>query len=373
MTVIAPGPCTSVLPVDAATVGLSASLYKELRGWLCAGATQTDSGAFCAWVDAEDGQRSFEYPEITGYALTHLASLDDPTDPEIIAGLRAGSWLVARLGRGDFSARDGWDGGAVYNFDLAMICNGLLTFGRRYEVADFCEIGLMLARRLRDQTTATGELAPLPLGASSSRSAWSTDGRALMVKAAQCLLSAADLDPSQCFGEAADAVIRMAQHIQQDDGRIVTHPADHETMCHPHLYAVEGLWVYGQSTGDSESLERARAGTEWVWRHQLDTGALPRYVDTNTGERGPEQLDVTAQAVRAAAMTGLDMDDAIEAAIGRLGDMVVAVEGGAALPYQPAGDRHLNVWVTLFGTQALDFIVHLAAVPSVPMVWHAVV
>ena len=178
---------------------------------------------------------------------------------EVTAGHAAGSWLVERVQRGHLAARDGWDGDAVYNFDLAMMSNGLLTFGGRFDSADFVEAGLILANRLAEQVQATGRLSALPSGQSTARSVWSTHGSALMVKATQCLLSAHEVDPSGRFESSARAVVAMAPSLQQDDGRIVTHPRDTETMCHPHLYAVEGLWVYGSARGDRDALERARA------------------------------------------------------------------------------------------------------------------
>ena len=57
-------------------------LSAGLRRWLASGAIQPESGAFCAWREEESGTLAFEYPEITGYALTWLACRPDPTDAE---------------------------------------------------------------------------------------------------------------------------------------------------------------------------------------------------------------------------------------------------------------------------------------------------
>src|SRR4051812_13503896 len=84
-----------------------------MRAWLASGAAQAPSGAFYAWRD-ENGHPSFEYPEITGYALSHFAGLAEPSEREVTAGLRAARWLLDRIASQDLSARGAWDGHTVY-------------------------------------------------------------------------------------------------------------------------------------------------------------------------------------------------------------------------------------------------------------------
>ena len=61
---------------------------------------------------------------------TSLRGPSSPTD-EIAVGRRAADWLVGRVQQRRLAARDGWDGDAVYLFDLGMISAGLQSFGRR--------------------------------------------------------------------------------------------------------------------------------------------------------------------------------------------------------------------------------------------------
>ena len=68
----------------------------EFRGWLGHGPIQSASGAFYAWVDESTGAGSFEYPEITGYALTYLAGRRDPDPEELRRGHSAAEWLAGR-------------------------------------------------------------------------------------------------------------------------------------------------------------------------------------------------------------------------------------------------------------------------------------
>jgi hypothetical protein len=126
-------------------------------------------------------------------------------------------------------------------------------------------------------------------------------------------------------------------------------------MLHPHLYTVEGLWMWGIARGDAAALDRARRATAWAWRHQLPSGGLPRYVSITRGEEPvPEQFDVTAQAIRAAVMLGYE-PSGLKRAIQRLLEVAVRDAGGAALPYQ-LGAGHLNAWASMFGGQALQLV-----------------
>ena len=83
------------------------------------------SGAFAAWVELASGEKAYDYAEITGYALSHIAARASLSPEEIAVGRRAADWLVGRVQKGRLAARDGWDGDAVYLFDLGMIAAGL--------------------------------------------------------------------------------------------------------------------------------------------------------------------------------------------------------------------------------------------------------
>jgi hypothetical protein len=137
-----------------------------------------------------------------------------------------------------------------------------------------------------------------------------------------------------------------------------------EVMLHPHLYAAEGLWVWGSAVGDDEALERARAAVAWVWTHQLENGGLPRRPGSAT-----EQSDVTAQAIRLAIAVGA-RSAAVDRALDRLTEIAVRDERGLGVPYQPgSGAVHLNTWVTLFAAQAFA----LAGSNGRPLRWQDLV
>lgn len=344
-------------PVPSVGVNETVAFTRRLRSWLTSGACQDAGGAFYAWRDEVSGEPAFAYPEITGYALTFLAGRTDPTPQEIAAGRRAAAWLTARLAAGNWAARDTWDGGVAYTFDLAMIGTGLLRFGCRFGDLPIVTAGLSVVRALQDQMRAIGTLITIfPKGGGcSKRSGWSVDGRAHLLKCVQCLLLAGELGMPETVDSAA-VLVQQSLALMDESGRFITQHLDNLTMLHPHLYAIEGLWLWGTARGDSDAIVRARAALEWMWPHQLATGGFPRHVllQQQNAPLAIEQCDVTAQAVRVACLLGLRLPG-FDAAIARLESLARPTGCGSAMIYQPSSPHiHHNSWATMFAAQALE-------------------
>lgn len=341
----------------------AAEMSRRMRHWLSSDLIRSGSGAYCAWRDVRNERNAFEYPEITGYALTFLAGCSCLTPNELEAGRKAARWLIARLEAQDRSARDGWDGGAVYTFDLGMIATGLIRFGAVAGDDAALDRGVTTARELEKLVRSPEGLKAIdPAGPPSrGRSGWSTDGVAHLFKCVQCLLLADEVDDSIDYVGAARALLDRTLAYQQDDGRFQTEEADGVTMLHPHLYTIEGLYMWGTAQGDDDALERGRRALNWAWSHQLDNGGFPRHVVVGGGgggaaaERPPEQNDLGAQILRMARALEV-RPSGYRAGVRRLLDSVrVAQDGTAAAIYQPAsGHEHHNAWVTMFAAQALD-------------------
>ena len=329
-----------------------------LSRWITSGAAQSSSGAFAAWVEMASGEKAYDYAEITGYALTHIAARSELSDEEIGVGRGAAEWLTARVRQRRLAARDGWDDDAVYLFDLGMISAGLQSFGRRVGEQRYVDAGIelvdLLQNELSDDIVAVSSHAPR-----SERTNWSTRGVVHLAKLAQAFLLAGREEPARKLIDAARAV-------QGPDGHMPTDSESEVTMLHPHLYGAEGLWMWGSATGDQDAIDRARANVQWVWTHQLQSGGLPRAV----GRPEPvEQLDVTSQAVRMALLLGVHTP-AVDRAIERLLECARESDGMLAMPYQPGSpDVHLNTWVTMFASQALA----LAVPGAEPLRWDQLV
>jgi UDP-N-acetylglucosamine 2-epimerase (non-hydrolysing) len=329
-----------------------------LSRWITSGACQSSSGAMSAWVELASGEKAYDYAEITGYALTHIAARPELSDGEIGVGRGAAEWLTARVRQRRLAARDGWDGDAVYLFDLGMISAGLQSFGRRIGEQRYVDAGLELVELL--QSELSGDIVAVSSHAPrSERTNWSTRGVVHLAKLAQAFLLADREEPARKLIDAARAV-------QGPDGHMPTDPESDVTMLHPHLYGAEGLWMWGSATGDQDAIDRARANVQWVWTHQLGSGGLPRAY----GRPEPvEQLDVTSQAVRMALLLGV-RTPGVDRAIERLLECARERDGMLAMPYQPGSpDVHLNTWVTMFASQALAL-----AIPGAgPLRWDQLV
>jgi hypothetical protein len=317
-----------------------------------------------------NGRRSFDYPEISGYALTYLAGLESMEKHELVAGHRAAEWLIARVRGGNLAARDGWDNDAIYLFDLGMIASGLLSFGRRTGVERYLETGSLLVSILEAEASSGDMISPVSRqGPKSRRTDWSARGVSHLAKLVQPFLLAEESGGGSSRS-VSSRLIEQVRRNQDADGRIWTDEDRLTTMLHPHLYAAEGLWIWGSAVGDDDALERARAAVEWAWSHQLGHGGLPRSVThTDEDEIRAEQSDVTAQAIRLSLAMGA-RSSAVGCAIKRMVGVARRHRSGLGIVYQPGSSRvHLNMWATLFAVQALTM-----AVPEAPQIsWQELV
>ncbi len=336
---------------------MTAQVERQLRNWIAGGESQGSTGAFHAWRDAKSGRLSYAYPEITGIALTYLASLHNQQQQGSPVTQRAAEWLQHRVATGNLNARDK-DGSTIYNFDLAMMASGLLNIGQTVGSEPYVLAGLKLAELLRNQILAQGKLTAI----NGSRSpmtrtlSWSTDGSAHLLKVVQCLLIAESLGASRAE-EAAALLMSSADNIQASNGRLKTQPLDSETWLHPVLYGAEGLWIWGHVHRDWATLERAAAAVNWVWSYQLPSGGFPCVVD-HDGHRatGPEQSDVTCQAVRLTLLLGMTPPGLMQSLV-RIVESAYIDGASAAIVYRPStGLLHLNSWCSIFGAQALALL-----------------
>jgi hypothetical protein len=355
------------LTVDPDAIAATAA---GLRAWIASETCRSPNGAFVAWFDLAGSRRAYDYPEITGYALTYLAGRPSLSKHERAIGSGAADWLVERDLSGNLAARDGWDDNAVYLFDLGMIASGLLSFGRRTHVEPYVETGRRLAGLIADEICSGHFISPVSRhGPPSRRTGWSARGVAHLAKLVHALLLAEGLG-DEAGGSASARLIETVKDLQASDGLMRTDDGDTTVMLHPHLYAAEGLWVWACAAGDGEAMECARRAVEWAWAQQLENGGFPRSVPhVEEGAIAVEQSDVTAQAVRLAL--ALEVRSAgVARAIARLIEVARGGDAGLGIVYQPGSPNlHLNTWATLFAAQALAM-----AIPDAPQIsWRQLV
>jgi hypothetical protein len=343
----------------------SGRLASGLSRWLRGGAVQNPNGAYSGWR-AANGALSSPYPEITGYMLTFLAHevLDDFERQRADAASR---WLASRIERGDRTCRmDREDG--VYLFDIGMITNGLLSYGRRTADRRLLAAGrtaaAYLIEKLGDGPMVAGTR---PRGINPT---WSTAGRAHLLKVLQALLSA-DVHGVPGAAEAAERLAGTADEMRPSAGTVPveTCPGSELISLHAACYAAEGLWVWSEARRVADARAQAAHIVEWVWQQQLPDGGFTAYAHRDGRPVGNRwQSDVLAQAIRLAVLLDLELDG-LPTASEALANSVHDHDGQTAVLYWPqVAEAHSNCWSTMFAYQALCL---LSGEPA--PTWHSLV
>ncbi|MEE1831703.1 hypothetical protein [Streptomyces sp. SP17KL33] len=325
-------------------------LAASLSCWLRSGAVQNPNGAYSGW-QAASGDLSSPYPEITGYMLTFLAheALDDAERQRADAASR---WLASRVEHGDHTCRlDREDG--IYLFDIGMITNGLLSYGRRTADRRLLAAGRTAAAYLIEQLGSgpmVGGVRP-----QGTEPTWSNTGSAHLLKVLQALLSA-DVHGVPGAAEAAERLAGTVADVRPPTGTapVETCPGSELVSLHAACYAAEGLWVWSEARGATDARAQATRIVEWVWQQQLSDGGFTTYAHKDGGPIGNRwQSDVLAQAIRLAVLLSVE-PDGLPAASDALANSMYHDDGRSAVLYWPqAEDAHSNCWSTMFAYQAL--------------------
>ena len=305
------------------------------------------------------------YPEIAGYYLQFIsiAALDlhrpGSIEPAIArdTAARVAAWLGEIGPKGDpitlqhrDMAESDWRNACLFVFDLAMIVRGLVATEARWPGL----IAPALISRYADSAAkmiSNGRLASHTMRAGALvdtiPAKWSTLPGVHHVKAAAALKS---------VSEAALAAAIETTLTDQAD-KLAQQGRSRLRELHPFLYLIEGWLILWGRSGDPAFLRKAQfAFTLVLGELDPDTGLLPPIA----GDRqAAARSDVLAQALRAGLI--LERANAIDGEL--LGRWVIAAprlkaalldrvspEGG--VEFDTVG-RHLNVWATLFGWQAL--------------------
>ncbi|PFJ17139.1 hypothetical protein COD67_07620 [Bacillus cereus] len=330
-------------------------LKDQLRKWISSGECQKSSGAFCAWREVSNGNLSFEYPEITGYALTYFSNITDLKAIERKSAEKAASWLMERIKAGNLNGRiDKTD--VVYSFDLAMIATGLMSYGLKVENKDYVNVGMeivdILINYIKKNEKLSSIITPHEFGNSDK---WSITGSAHLLKVIQCMLLAESLGMLQA-GIYAEQLLKSTIKLVGTNGSFQTSPQNLTTYLHPHLYATEGLWIWGTAKNDNSTLFQAKESLEWVFSKQMPSGGFPEHVINNSCESTllKEQSDVTSQIIRLANLLGSTFPG-YHRSLERLNEITYGDEEAKAIVYAPESEHiHQNTWATFFAVQAIE-------------------
>jgi hypothetical protein len=320
---------------------------RQLVNWLFSGALTHDSGAMAAWRELDTGRLAYPYPEITGYALT-LAAGTTLTPPQAEIARRAAVWLIARHAAEETESRPG-EPGVIYTFDRYVQATGLLNYGTATGDDRAAAIGVRLLSADAKRVVRDRRAHPIGEGSMSSTrtSCWSTVGSLHLLKAVQgfCLLG--EVTGAQLGIDAAEILVTCySDKLRVDSPHLAG--ADGRHYLHPYCYALEGLWAWAEATGDTSQSARVSGCLTEVLRFREPDGGIRR-----TAEEPGTQFDVTAQAVRLAALLRLDPETWHPSALHLRRSAATAAPGLRYLPYRADGPVHQSSWASMFAAQAL--------------------
>lgn len=316
-----------------------------MRRWL-RGAQGRDGG-FVAWIDEHD-RPAFVYPEISGYALTFLSFLRDPTRDEVDAAERCSEFLRSRIEHGQLEARH-FEPGVVYAFDLGMIASGLFNAADRFGLPGEQEAAT-LVDLIASELLTSGRLAPVSAvgAASRRRPTWSTSGELHLAKVVQALLLGAEHGVRGADVAAERLIERTTLVLNAHRWPPCTSRATDRCDLHPLLYCAEGLWIWSRAQGDERAAALATRVVQSAVALGLPGGALPGAVDG--GSVASVQGDVLAQGLRLVRLLG--MTDALDL-MAQVLAFAETMPAGTAVRYT-LDPGHDNTWATLFAAQALE-------------------
>jgi hypothetical protein len=320
---------------------------RQLVNWLFSGTLTHDSGAMSAWRELDTGNLAYPYPEITGYALT-LAAGTTLSPPQAEIARRAAVWLIARHAAGESESRP-VEPGVIYTFDRYVQATGLLNYGIVTGDDSAAAAGVRLLYADAERVVHDRGSHAIAGGSISSTRlpCWSTVGSLHLLKSVQgfCLLR--EVTGAQVAIDAAEILI-----TSYSDELLVHSPhladAEGRHYLHPYCYALEGLWVWAEATGDTSHAARVCDCLTEVLRFREPDGGIRRTV-----EEPGTQFDVTAQAVRLGALLRL------EPAAWRGSEQCLLRSAAAAapdmkyMPYRADGPVHQSSWASMFAAQAL--------------------
>jgi hypothetical protein len=338
------------------------------------------SGGFASWFDSDTRSYPYLYPEITGYALTWLAaSYRLRPQPKILAaGIAAADWLLRHQDRtsagfpavlplkpSPFAEKQH----SIYSFDAGVILNGLVHLFEATGSAEVLEAATECGEWLIGAARSRPGFHPRLLagqGFVADPTQWSLSSGSYHTKVSLGLLHLAAATGDRKYEEAAVDGCDFALTFQEPGGRFRSFAAG-GTNCHPHLYSAEGLWVAGRYLDRPDYLAASAVATVWQFGVRSPSGEVARHWHNGTANYH-ERVDVIAQTLRLGVIhraEGTIAESIISAAdLSGVADRLwaaqrldsdPAIRGGFSFGSLSDGTPapHVNVWVTLFATQAL--------------------
>jgi len=348
--------------------------FEKASNWFLNSEIQNSNGSFSAWIDLKNGKNSFEYSEITGYALTALVSLKSEAAKE--KAEKAANWLKEKAvtEEGAVLARNymeweqanpkfSFEGRNCYAFDAGMVLNGLMELhastGKQLDIA--LKVGSFLVEKMFKQGKMNAVYNLEEGKELDSGEKWSLQPGSYHSKNAIGLLKLAKATKEKKLEETAIALCEFALTKQLPEGRFVTNAWDKSTHLHPHCYSAEGLLYAGQKLGEERYIEAAEKATAWAFENQAENKGINAFFDGGWNES--QRSDVLAQVLRLGIALKKDGrlktvgEEKINALAQRLLEFQHETGGLLYGKELDLSEKNcVNAWCTMFAMQALQWL-----------------
>ena len=335
-------------------------------------------------LDAADHAHKFPfiYNEIVGYSLSCYSFLYERTHEDDCLSAAHDAFLYLeneiknnntskskyllsagkRLSK-DFLAK-GMMEDQFYAFDNGMIISGLVNYYNISKNKDSLNTAIKIANSLIDNFFVEDNIKYSLLNAQMNpfinhSEKWSFSVGPYLSKLVIGYYHLFQITNDNLYLKTGNSLCKLALDMQMSDGRILNDSkTDKIIFLHPHLYACEGLLLFGKLYNDNHYLNAGLKGLEWAISQMTLNGRVPRSTADFI-----EQSDCTAQLLRLLTIFSHDLHHCRGFSKKKITNLMnTIVEGLKGFFIESEGAFRYDLlsnfactWCNMFGLQALIF------------------
>lgn len=368
---------------------LNKILISKLKKWIINSDIRVksgkDKGGMYGWKDLNAVDHSDKFPfiynEIVGYSLSCYSFLYKHTNEDNYLSAAHDAFLYLEneiknnssrckylLSAGKRSKKDFLAKGIMedqfYAFDNGMIISGLINYYNISNNNDCLDTAVKMANSLIDNffvedtikhSLLTARMNPFP----HHNEKWSHSVGPYLSKLAIGYYNLSQITNDNRYLETGNSLCEFALEMQTSDGRILNNSkSDNTVFLHPHLYACEGLLLFGKLCNDNHYLNAGLKGIDWAISQITPNGRVPRSTADSR-----EQADCTAQLLRLLTIFSNDLQHCHEFSEKMIINLMNTIfQGLRGFFIEPEGAFRYDLtsnfactWCNMFGLQALIF------------------
>lgn len=365
-------------------------LIGKLKHWIINSEIRVKSGknkgGMYGWKQLDAVNYSHKFPfiynEIVGYSLSCYSFLYEQTNEDNYLSAAHDAFLYLEneiknnnnnkskylLSAGKRSSKDFLAKGMMedqfYAFDNGMIISGLVNYYNISKNKDSLNTAVKIADSLIDNFFVEDIIKHSLLNARMNpflnhNEKWSFSVGPYLSKLAIGYYHLSQITNDNLYLETGNSLCEFALEMQMSDGRILNNTkTDKIVFLHPHLYACEGLLLFGKLCNDNHYLNAGLKGIEWAVSQITPNGRVPRSTADFI-----EQSDCTAQLLRLLTIFSHDLHHCRGVSKKKITNLMNTIfEGLKGFFIEPEGAFRYDLlsnfactWCNMFGLQALIF------------------